>query len=117
MFAKFGFSAVQNWTSSLIPVTCTLISPCIIDRSGNNFFCFTTNLATGNYNFVTSSGGSGSNILEKIQLTSDDKGIEFFKNVQQFKIHFADKNITNINIILLHENFNQWIPTSTFTCV
>ena len=23
----------------------------------------------------------------------------------------------NINIVLLDENFNQWIPTSTFTCV
>ena len=33
------------------------------------------------------------------------------------KTRFADKNITNINIVLLDENFNQWIPTSTFTCV
>ena len=114
---NLGFSAVQNWVSSLIPVTCTLVSPCIIDLSGNNGFYFTTNLATGNYNFVTLAGGSGSNILEKIQLTSDGTGIEFFKNINQFKTRFADKNITNINIVLLDENFNQWIPTSTFTCV
>ena len=65
----------------------------------------------------TLAGGSGSNILEKIQLTSDGTGIEFFKNINQFKTRFGDKNITNINIILLDENFNQWIPTSTFTCV
>ena len=96
---------------------CTLVSPCIIDLSGNNGFYFTTNLATGNYNFVTLAGGSGSNILEKIQLTSDGTGIEFFKNINQFKTRFADKNITNINIVLLDENFNQWIPTSTCTCV
>jgi len=114
---NFGFSAVQNWTSALIPITCTLVSPCIIDLSGNNGFYFTTNLATSNYNFVTLAGGSGSNILEKIQLTSDGTGIEFFKNINQFKTRFSDKNITNINIVLLDENFNQWIPTSTFTCV
>jgi len=114
---NFGFSAVQNWTSALIPITCTLVSPCIIDLSGNNGFYFTTNLATTNYNFVTLAGGSGSNILEKIQLTYDGTGIEFFKNINQFKTRFADKNITNINIVLLDENFNQWIPTSTFMCV
>ena len=63
---NLGFSAVQNWTSSLIPVTCTLISPQTIDLSRNNCFYFTTNLATGNYNFLTLAGGSGSNIIEKI---------------------------------------------------
>ena len=114
---NLGFSAVQNWTSSLIPVTCTLISPQIIDLSGNNCFYFTTNLATGNYNFLTLAGGSGSNIIEKIQLTSDGTGIEFFKNINQFKTRFNDKNITNINIVLLDKNFNQWIPTSSWTCV
>ena len=49
---NFGFSAVQNWTSVLVPITCTLVSPCIIDLSGNNGFYFTTNLATGNYNLL-----------------------------------------------------------------
>ena len=28
---NLGFSAVQNWTSALIPITCTLVSPCIIE--------------------------------------------------------------------------------------
>ena len=58
---------------------CTLISSQIIDLSGNNSFYFTTNLLTGNYNFMTKSGGS--------------------------------------NILLLDENGNPWIPTSTWTCV
>ena len=38
MFKHIGFPAVQNWTSTLIPVTCTLVSPCIIDLRGNNGF-------------------------------------------------------------------------------
>ena len=100
---NLGFSAVQNWTSSLIPVTCTLISPQRIDQSGNNSFYFTTNLATSNYNFITTSGGQGSNILEKILLTSDGTGIEFFKNVNQFKSKLIDKVINNLHIVLLDE--------------
>ena len=56
-------------------------------------------------------------IREKIQLTSDGTGIEFFKNINQFKTRFSDKNITNINIVLLDKNFNQWIPSRTWTCV
>jgi len=106
-----------NQTSIPYQSGCTLISSQIVDLSGNNGFYFTTNLATSNYNFVTLAGGSGSNIIEKIQLTSDGTGIEFFKNINQFKTRFADKNITNINIVLLDENFNQWIPSSNFTCV
>jgi hypothetical protein len=96
---------------------CTLISSQIIDLSGNNSFYFTTNLLTGNYNFITKSGGAGSNILEKIQLTSDGTGIEFFKNINQFKTRFADKSISSLNILLLDENGNPWIPTSTWSCV
>ena len=42
-----------------------LVSPCIIDLSGNNSFYFTTNVATGNYYFVTLSGESGRNIFRK----------------------------------------------------
>ena len=66
MFNKLEFSAVQNWTSSLMPVTAHLFHH-VIDRSGNNSFkiYFTTNLAIGNYNFVTLSGGSGINMLKK----------------------------------------------------
>ena len=88
---NLGFSWTQNWTSSLIPIIFTLISPQIIDLSGNNCFYFTTNLATGNYNFLTLAGGSGSNIIEKIQLTSDGTGIEFFKNINQFKTRLMIK--------------------------
>ena len=72
---NLGFSATQNWTLSLIPITCTLVSPQIIDLSGNNAFYFTTNLVTGNYSLMTINGRAGSNILEKIQLTSDGTGI------------------------------------------
>ena len=104
-------------TPSYVNSTCTLVSPQIIDLSGNNSFYFTTNLLTGNYNFITKSGGAGSNILEKIQLTSDGTGIEFFKNINQFKTRFADKSISSLNILLLDENGNPWIPTSTWTCV
>jgi hypothetical protein len=96
---------------------CTLISSQIIDLSGNNSFYFTTDLITSNYNFVTKNGGAGSNILEKIQLTSDGTGIEFFKNINQFKTRFADKSISALNIVLLDENGLQWIPTSNWTCV
>ena len=65
---NIGFSAVQNWTStpSFVNSTCTLVSPQIIDLSGNNSFYFTANLTTSNFNFITSYGSQGSNILEKI---------------------------------------------------
>ena len=74
MFNKFRFSATQNWTPSLIPVNCTLISPCAIDVSGNKSFYFTTNV-TGNFNVMTITGEAGRNILEKTQLMSDGTGI------------------------------------------
>ena len=111
---KYIFTEFRIFSWSWIPVTCTLISPQIIDLSGNNSFYFTTNLATSNYNFITSTGGAGSNILEKIQLTSDGTCIEFFKNINQFKSKFIDKVISNLHIVLLatDENGNQWIPTS-----
>ena len=75
------------------------------------------NLTTSNFNFITSSGGQGSNTLEKIQLTSDGTGIEFFKNINQFKSKFIDKVIHNLHILLLDENGNYWVPTSSWTCV
>ena len=78
---------------------------------------FRTNLATSNYNFITSSGGQGSNILEKIQLTSDGTGIEFFKNVNQCKSKFIDKVRNNLHKVLLDENGNYWVPTSAWTYV
>ena len=60
--AAMGISQVDHVsTPSFINSTCTLVTPQIIDLSGNNGFYFTTNLATGNYNFVTLAGGSGSN--------------------------------------------------------
>ena len=65
---------------------------------------------------VTKNGGAGSNILEKIQLTSDDTGIEFFKSINQFKTLFTDKSISSLNIVLLDETGLQWIPTSNWTC-
>ena len=74
--AAMGITQVDHIsTPSYVNSMCTLVTPQIIDLSGNNGFYFTTNLATSNYNFVTLSGGSGSNILEKIQLTSDGTGI------------------------------------------
>ena len=59
---NIGFSAVQNWASAVTP-GCTLISPQIIDLSGNNSFYFTTNLIAGNYNLLTAIGGKGRDIL------------------------------------------------------
>jgi hypothetical protein len=96
----------------------TLTSTKIIDlSSGNNSFYFTTNLATSNYNFFQSNNGRGCAVLEKIQLTTDSTGIEFFKNINQFKSRFFDKGITNLNIVLYDENGNQWSPSSNWSCV
>ena len=36
-------------------------------------------------------GGAGSNIFEKIQVTSDGTGIEFFESGNQFKTHLVIK--------------------------
>ena len=43
--------------------------------------------------FYNKNGGVGSHILEKIQLTSNGTGMEFLKNINQFKARFADKSI------------------------
>ena len=48
---------------------------------------------------------------------SDGTGIKFLNNINQFKTRFADKGISSLNIVLLDENGNQWIPKSTWTCV
>ena len=54
--------------------------------------------------FITSYGGQGRNILEKIQLTSDGTGVEFFKNINQFKSKFIDKVINNLHILPPFQN-------------
>ena len=43
-------------------------------------------------------------------------GIEFFKNISQFKKRFADKSISSLNMVLLVENGLQRIPTGNWTC-
>ena len=48
--AAMGISQVNHVSMPIyVNSTCTLISPQIIDLSGNNSFYFTTNLATSNY--------------------------------------------------------------------
>ena len=43
------------------------------------------------FNFKTKKDGAASSIFENIQLTLDGTGTEFFKNINQCKIHFGGK--------------------------
>ena len=114
-----GFQ-LANRTSTLItaPVnSCSFTSSKIVDLSGNNSFYLTTNLGLGNYSFLSSGNTGGANVLAKIQLTTDNTGIEFYNNLTSFKSRFYDTNITQLHIVLYDENFVPWIPLSDWSCV
>ena len=68
LLAFLGFEDIDH-VASPVYQTYALSSPNAIDLTGNNSFYFTTNLNTGDYNFISPTGyGRGSNILEKMQL-------------------------------------------------
>ena len=103
--------------SSVGSTSCILSSSRIVDLSGNNSFYLTTNLGLGNYSFLSSGNTGGANVLAKIQLTTDNTGIEFYNNLTAFKSRFYDTNITQLHIVLYDENFVPWIPLSDWSCV
>jgi hypothetical protein len=113
MLSVLGFEENTSYSST----TQSLTSVKIVDLSGNNSFYVTTNLATNNYNFINSGNGRGSNVLAKIQLTTDGTGIEFYTNQQNFKCKFMDKRIPFIQIVLYDEDGHQWTPASDWSCV
>ena len=120
-FDVLGFSHV-NKLSTLVtaPVnSCSFTSSKIVDLSGNNSFYLTTNLGhgLGNHSFLSSGNTGGANMLAKIQLTTDNTGIEFYNNLTSFKSRFYDTNITQLHIVLYDENFVPWIPLSDWSCV
>ena len=86
--------------------------------TGNNSFYFTTNLNTGNYNFVSPTGyGRGSNILAKMQLDVAIGGVVFFRDQTNFMNRFSNQSLTYINVVLYDENFDPWIPNLLWSCV
>ena len=70
-----------------------------------------------NYSFLNSNYKGGSNVLAKIQFTTDPGGMEFYNNLTVFKTRFYDTNITQLNIVLYDENFDPWVPLSDWSCV
>ena len=106
---NLGFPAIQNRTSSLIPITCTLESPQIIDLRGNHSFYFTTDLITSNYNFVTLSknGGAGSNMIEKIQLTLNNLG---YTNIAWFERGLMKNRSHCCNVSFLYSSCSWCSP-------
>ena len=98
-FDVLGFSHA-NKTSTLTGANCTFNSSKIVDLSGNNSFYVTTNLGLGNYSFLSSCNSGGAKVLAKIQLTTDNTGIEFYNNLTSFKSRFYDTNITQLHIVL-----------------
>ena len=102
-----GFDATINNVASVVYVMYPLSSPNAIDLTGNNSFYFTTNLNTGNYNFVSPTGyGRGSNILAKMQLDVAIGGVVFFRDQTNFMNRFSNQSLTYINVVLYDENFD-----------
>ena len=87
-----------------------------VDLSGKNSFCVTQNLGLANQLFLNANSKGRSNVLAKIQLTTDSTGIEFYNNLTSFKTRFYDTNITSLHIVLYDEDFKPWMPQSDWCC-
>jgi hypothetical protein len=117
--ASFGFNTALAFYNMSSPTStaCTLTSQKIVDLSGNNSFYFTTNLSLNNQSFLAANNMQGQNVLQKIQLTTESTGVEFFSNVTSFKSRFYDTNISSLHIVLYDEDFLPWVPSSDWSCV
>ena len=119
LLSTLGFDTALAFYNMSSPkaTSCTLTSQKIVDLSGNNSFYFTTNLGLGNQSFLSINNMQGQNVLQKIQLTTESTGIEFFSNLSNFKSRFYDTNISSLHIVLYDEDFLPWTPSSDWSCV
>ena len=119
LLSTLGFDTALAFYNMSSPkaTTCTLTSQKIVDLSGNNSFYFTTNLSLNNQSFLAANNMQGQNVLQKIQLTTESTGVEFFSNVTSFKSRFYDTNISSLHIVLYDEDFLPWVPSSDWSCV
>ena len=117
--STMGFDTALAFYNICSPkaTSCTLTSQKIVDLSGNNSFYFTTNLSLNNQSFLAANNMQGQNVLQKIQLTTESTGVEFFSNVTSFKSRFYDTNISSLHIVLYDEDFLPWVPSSDWSCV
>lgn len=94
----------------------TITSARQVDLSGYRSFYFTTQLPSENTNFMQIGVGRNSNILAKIQMNSDQSGIDYYNNTTNFKSKINTNRIDMLNITLYDDNWNVYIPTHDWTC-
>ena len=111
----FDFTDDVNKYMSVNQPTNTLTAPWQCDLSGVNSFFFCTNLHTGNYNFMQENQSKSCNILEKIQMTADVTGINFFENAPGFKTRIFERNLTFLHVQLFDEDFVPWEPSGKWS--
>ena len=91
-----------------------LISTKMIDLSGMNCFYFSTNLSTDNRAFLSSTN-AGCNVLAKIHYECETGGIQFHRNIADYKTRISDKRIPYIRVMLHDEDFMPYIPASKWS--
>ena len=74
-------------------------------------FYFSTNLSTDNRSFLTSTN-TGCNVLGKIHYECDTGGIQFHRNIADYKTRISDKRIQQVLVMLYDEDFTPYIPAS-----
>jgi hypothetical protein len=118
-----GFEYTEDKTkykSAIIPGIAGLnglVAPYQCDLSGVNSFFFCTNLHTQNYNFMQENQGRSCNILEKIQMTADVTGINFFENATGFKTRISERTLAFLHLQLFDEDFMPWAPKGKWSAV
>ena len=86
----------------------------MVDLSGMNCFYFSTNLSTDNRSFLTSAN-SGCNVLAKIHYECDTGGIQFHRNIADYKTRISDKCIPYVRVMLHDEDFMPYTPASKWS--
>ena len=86
----------------------------MVDLSGQNCYYFSTNLSTDNRSFLTSAN-AGCNVLAKIHYECDTGGIQFHRNIADYKTRISDKRIPYVRVMLHDEDFMPYTPASKWS--
>ena len=114
MLRVLGFEDEQVESTVVLNTSNILYSTKMIDLSGQNCFYFSTNLSTDNRSFLSSTN-AGCNVLAKIHYECETGGIQFHRNISDYKTRISDKRIPYIRVILHDEDFTPYIPASKWS--
>ena len=108
--SAFGVLGFDYLNGDITSVLNTVTSTRQIDLSGYRGFYFTTQLPSENVNFMQKNQGKICNILAKIQMVSNQSGIDYYNNVTNFKSKISTNRIELLHIQLYDDNWNYYIP-------